>query len=164
MHQLSCSCKWWLIGPSLSFLANSARLTPAQADCLKTKNALLREELNRAQALESQLKGQLAQVQKDTAAMDQSNADMRTTVACLRQRGVSSVGALVNGPETCLHHGRCVHMTCPIHHAPLLLQAPLQPPGSPIGTMLPLPSSFRYCIDFLVQPDTPYEGPPPPPI
>lgn len=72
---------------------------PGQADILETENALLRQELNAAQAIESQLKGRLAQVQNDTAAMVHINAGMRTTVACLRQRGVRFVSALFNCPD-----------------------------------------------------------------
>ena len=73
---------------------------PGQADILEMENALLRQELNDAQAIESQLKGRLVQI--DTAAMVHINAGMRTTVACLRQRGVRFVLALFNCPDTFL--------------------------------------------------------------
>ncbi|CAL5225976.1 g8778 [Coccomyxa viridis] len=58
-----------------------------KADILETENVLLRQELLNAQAVELQLKGQLAQLQEDTAAMAHNHAGMRTTVACLRQPG-----------------------------------------------------------------------------
>ena len=54
--------------------------------------------------------------------------------------------------DTSLYQGRCAHMTRPIYRAPLLLQAPLQPPESSIRTLLPVPSG----IGFPVQPDTPH--------
>ena len=103
---------------------------PGQADILEMENALLRQELNDAQAIESQLKGRLVQI--DTAAMVHINAGMRTTVACLRQRGVRFVLALFNCPDTFLYHGRSVHMPSIKYRGPLLLQAPLQPPKSSI--------------------------------
>lgn len=72
---------------------DSATLTPAQAGILEMENALLRQELNEAQAIEIQLKGQLAQVQKDTAAIVYNQAGTHTTVALLRQHGVRFVFA-----------------------------------------------------------------------
>ena len=84
---------------------------PGQADLLETENGLLRQELNDAQAIESQLKGQLAEVQKDTAAMIQNNAGLRTTVACLRQHRVRFFSALFDCPDEFLYHDRCVNMT-----------------------------------------------------
>lgn len=47
-------------------------------------------------------------------------------------------------------------MTQTKYRGPLLLQAPLQPPESLIRNLLPVSSSFNYCIDFPVQPDPPH--------
>ena len=129
---------------------------PGQADSLETENALLRQELNDAQAIETQLKGRLAQVQKDIAAMVHNNAGMRTTVEGLRQRGVRPVSPPYHCCDAFLHHGRCGHMTQTTYCAAPLLQAPLQSPHSSNGSLLPIPSSFNYSIEFPVQPDAPH--------
>lgn len=132
-------------------------MTPAQADILETENVLLRQELLNAQAVELQLKGQLAQLQEDTAAMAHNHAGMRTTVACLRQPGVRFVSALYHCCDIfLLYPGNCVHMTKAIYcfhfscRPHFSLQSLLQ------IVVLPIPSDFTYRIDFPVQPDTPH--------
>lgn len=81
---------------------------PSQADRLEGRNVLLRQELKRAQAIERELQGQLAQVQKHIAAANQTNADMRATFAQLRQRVVCFFFEFFYRPYTSPYNGRCV--------------------------------------------------------
>ena len=77
-----------------------------QADYLERSNAILCRKLKKAQAYETQLQGDLAQLNREILDKDRENAGLRTTVVQMRECEVSFCDAPLHCPGTFLQHDK----------------------------------------------------------